>query len=89
MNLFLVMDLIVQQAQADSQPGPLWILGQAGIIGAITITFGMLHRSAVNAYREVAAAHRQIAEIERKRADTANEQVLQLLAPIKNVGDTT
>lgn len=84
-----LVDLVglAQEQDFTQQPGPLWILGQVGIIGAITVTFGMLHRSAIRAYREVAETYRQIAEIERKRADTSNEQVIQLLTPIRKAGD--
>lgn len=84
-----MVDLVAQAQNPGltEQPGPLWILGQAGIIGAITVTFGMLHRSAVNAYKESAAKSDRIADLERKRADTANEQLVQLLAPIRNAGE--
>lgn len=78
---------VAQEQDFDTQPGPLWLLGQVGIIGAISTVFGMLHKSAIKAYKEVAETYQKIADIERKRADTSNAQVLQLLDPIRKASD--
>lgn len=78
--------LLAQESLA--QFGPFWFLvAQGGMLGAITTIFGMLHRSAVNAYREMANVHREIAAVERQRADTAHSQMMQLLVPIRQAGE--
>lgn len=86
--LMSMVDLVVQTPNEEitAQPGLLWILGQTGVIGAIAGTFAMLHRSAIKAYKDSADKSERIAELERQRADTVNEQLIQLLTPIKNVG---
>lgn len=82
-----MMDVVAQELTA--QPGPLWVLGQVGVISAITVTFGMLHRSAVNAYKESAAKSDKIADNERENARIANAQLMQVLTPLRKAGDTS
>lgn len=87
LTLLAITNLIVSQSPpVAQQPGPLWIIGQTGIIGAVTATFAMLHRSVVKAYEKIAASQEKVADLERRRADTLNAQVIELLDPIKRAG---
>lgn len=56
-----VQDAIIER------PSYLTILVQGGFLAAVVSIFGLLHRSAISAYREIAKTYEQIADLERKK----------------------
>lgn len=60
------------------------IAAEAGLLGVIAGIFGMLHRSAVKAYREQTADWKETARLEREAHDRTREQLLQVLRPLQH-----
>lgn len=57
-------------------------LAEGGIYGATAFVFGLLHRSAIRAYREQTADWRETARLERAAHDATRAQLLRVLAPL-------
>lgn len=58
------------------------ILAEGGLLGIVAFIFGVLHRSAIAAYRQQTADWREAARLEREAHDATREQLLQVLAPL-------
>jgi hypothetical protein len=83
MTVHTLIDLVAQ-SQEPAQLNPFWILlGQGAFLTGIVTVFTLLHKSAINAYKEMVQQNKEIAANERQRADIANAQLMELRIPIK------
>lgn len=60
------------------------LLVEGGLVAGIASVFGMLHRSAVRAYKDAAATWRETAQLERTRADELSRQLFTVLGAVKD-----
>jgi hypothetical protein len=58
------------------------VAAQGGLLAAVAGVFGLLHRSAVRAYREQTADWREAFALERAAHEETRRQLLHVLAPL-------
>jgi hypothetical protein len=59
------------------------VAAEAGLLGIVATIFGMLHRSAVAAYKQQTADWRETARLERQAHEQARQQLMHVLAPLR------
>jgi hypothetical protein len=63
------------------------VAAEAGLLGIVATIFGMLHRSAVAAYKQQTADWRETARLERQAHEQTRQQLLHVLAPLRSTAE--
>jgi len=59
------------------------IAAEGGLLGIVAGVFGLLHRSAVRAYKEQTADWRESCRLERAAHEETRRQLMHVLAPLR------
>lgn len=80
--LGVIIEILAQEEEikeAVNRTSLITFVLQGSLVAAVASVFGLLYKSAINAYKEIAETHKRIAESEKQRANALYDKLIECM----------